>query len=81
MTDQERVQDRMNISDNAFGDNTHIWQGDSSRFRLDGSGSVQNNNTGSQISAVGFNASVNFHYNPGNNNFLELVSICRCLLQ
>ncbi|KAL6830732.1 quinon protein alcohol dehydrogenase-like superfamily [Trichoderma sp. SZMC 28015] len=68
MTDQERAQDRMNISDNLFGDNTRIWQGDSSRFQLDGPGSIQNNNTGGQISAVGFNASVNFHYNPGNTN-------------
>ncbi|KAL7797848.1 quinon protein alcohol dehydrogenase-like superfamily [Trichoderma afarasin] len=58
----------MNISDNVFGDNTQIRQGDSSEFRLDGPGSIQNNNTGSQISAVGFNASVNFHYNPGSTN-------------
>ncbi|KAK4075503.1 uncharacterized protein Triagg1_4624 [Trichoderma aggressivum f. europaeum] len=68
MTDRERAHKRMNISDNVFGDNIRIRQGDSSRFQLDGSGSIQNNNTGSQISAVGFNASVNFHYNPGSTN-------------
>ncbi|KAL6834742.1 NACHT domain-containing protein [Trichoderma camerunense] len=58
----------MNISDNVFGDNTQIWQGDSPRFQLDGPGSIQNNNTGSQISAVGSNASVNLHYNRGSTN-------------
>ncbi|PKK54018.1 hypothetical protein CI102_1212 [Trichoderma harzianum] len=68
MAHQERAHDGMNISDNVFGDNTQIRQGDSSEFRLDGPGSIQNNNTGSQISAVGFNASVNFHYNPGSTN-------------
>ncbi|KAF3076988.1 hypothetical protein CFAM422_000564 [Trichoderma lentiforme] len=68
MANQERAHDGMNISDNVFGDNTQIRQGDSSEFRLDGPGSIQNNNTGSQISAVGFNASVNFHYNPGSTN-------------
>lgn len=66
MAGQQRVHDRMNISDNVFGDNTQIWQGDSPRFQLDGPGSIQNNNTGSQISAVGSNASVNLHYNRGS---------------
>ncbi|KAJ4864203.1 WD domain, g-beta repeat domain-containing protein [Trichoderma breve] len=68
MTDQERAHDRMNISDNVFRDNTRIRQGDSARFQLNGPGSIQNNNTGSQISAVGSNASVNFHYNRGSTN-------------
>ncbi|KAL5088772.1 hypothetical protein Trisim1_006187 [Trichoderma cf. simile WF8] len=68
MAGQQRVHDRMNISDNVFGDNTQIWQGDSPRFQLDGPGSIQNNNTGSQISAVGSNASVNLHYNRGSTN-------------
>ncbi|KAK0760132.1 hypothetical protein N5P37_007212, partial [Trichoderma harzianum] len=71
MAHQERAHDGMNISDNVFGDNTQIRQGDSSEFRLDGPGSIQNNNTGSQISAVGFNASNAEHVSRSVDEYIK----------